>query len=685
MSPTALVRPPATGHPGAGSAERSRPRLPVTRWHTLPSARWALSALVFFLLGLVTTAVGAPQALTWALFGVCYAAGGWDPGLSGLRAMRERTLDVELLMVVAAIGAAAIGQVLDGALLIVIFATSGALEALATARTEDSVRGLLELAPQTAVRVGADGEERIPTVDLRIGDEILVRPGEWIGADGEVVSGFSDVDQASVTGESLPTDRGPGDRVFAGTLNGTGALRVRVNRLARDSVVARIAALVEEAGQAKGTTQLLVERIEQRYSIGMVAATTLLFAVPLLFGEPLQEALLRAMTFMIVASPCAIVLSSMPPLLAAVANAGRHGVLVKSAVAMERLADTDRIALDKTGTLTHGAPVLESVHPLTPGRTDAATTEDVRHRVSEGASTRSRTVPIDEADPVDHLVALAAAVEHASEHPLARAVVQSAAERRLQVPAARDFVARPGQGVSAVVDGHEVTLSSPAGTAHDVPVDLLDRVRSGGRTVVVLRVDGVPHALFVFSDRLRPDAATAVAAAAAVTGRAPVLLTGDNPAAAAQVAGLTGITTLRADLLPADKVAAIQEFEAAGERVAFVGDGVNDAPALAAAHSGIAMGAGADLSLQTADAVVVGEDLTAIPAVIGLSRRARRVVLANLAIAATCILALVTWDLLGDLPLPLGVAGHEGSTVVVGLNGLRLLRERAWTGGVPRS
>ncbi|GAB6903163.1 heavy metal translocating P-type ATPase [Kineosporia succinea] len=627
----------------AVTAAEPRPllRTSATRWHTLPEMRWAAAALGLFLLGLLAQLGGAPAALSWTLYLACYAAGGWEPGRAGLRALRGKTLDVDLLMVVAALGAAAIGQVLDGALLIVIFATSGALEALATARTEDSVRGLLELAPETATRITATGETTVLTADLEPGDEIVVRPGERIGADGQVTSGASDVDQATVTGESLPADKQPGDEVFAGTLNGTGVLRIRVSRRAEDSVVARIALLVDEASRTKATTQLFVEEIEQRYSIGMVTATLLLLAIPLTLGEDLKSALLRAMTFMIVASPCAVVLSSMPPLLAAIANAGRHGVLIKSAVVMERLGSTTRVAFDKTGTLTHGSPVLTAIRPL-------------------GALSELE------------VLRLAAAVEHGSEHPLARAVARQAQERRVDAPAAQNFSAHPGVGVSGTVHGTRVVVSSPRD--HSLP-----ETGNTGNTTVLVEVDGEPAALLSFTDRIRPDASAAVTTTSTITTRPPALLTGDNRASADRVARATGIGEVHADLLPEQKLALINDFQAGGERVTFVGDGINDAPALAAAHTGIALGgAGSDLTLQTADAVVVRDDLTAVPAVIELSRRARRVVIANLGIAATFITVLVLWDLFGDLPLPLGVAGHEGSTVIVGLNGLRLLHEKAW-------
>ncbi|HET6634801.1 MAG TPA: HAD-IC family P-type ATPase, partial [Streptomyces sp.] len=316
----------------------ARPAPRRTRVLALPEARWALAALLLFLAALPPYLAGAPAWAWGPLFALAYAAGGWEPCRSGLQALREKTLDVDLLMIVAALGAAAIGQVMDGALLIVIFATSGSLEALATARTQDSVRGLLDLAPATATRLtDAGGEEVVPTGELRVGDVVLVRPGERVGADGRVLDGASEVDQATITGEPLPAAKQPGDEVFAGTLNGTGALRVAVGRDPADSVIARIVAMVEEASRTKAPTQLFVEKVEQRYALGMVAATIAVFAVPFAFGAALPDALLRAMTFMIVASPCAVVLATMPPLLSAVANAGRHGVLVKSAVVMERL------------------------------------------------------------------------------------------------------------------------------------------------------------------------------------------------------------------------------------------------------------------------------------------------------------------------------------------------------------
>ncbi|MCC4318807.1 heavy metal translocating P-type ATPase [Streptomyces malaysiensis subsp. malaysiensis] len=682
----------------------------------MPEVRWAALATAAFLPALALDLTGAPAWLWAPLYAICYAAGGWEPGLAGLRALRERTLDVDLLMVVAALGAAAIGQFLDGALLIVIFAVSGALEAFATRRTADSVRGLLDLAPDTATRLTPGGaEERVDVSALRVGDTVFVRPGERLPADGTVREGTSDVQQAGITGEPLPVDKGPGDEVFAGTLNGTGALRVTVDRDASETIIARIVSMVEEASEHKAPGQLFIERIEQRYAIGMVAATLALFAIPLALGAELTETLLRAMTFMIVASPCAVVLATMPPLLSAIATCGRNGVLVKSAAAMERLGGITRVALDKTGTLTEASARVRGIRVL-PG---SGLTEH-------------------------EALALAAAAERPSEHPLARAVVAAAEERGLRLEPAADFGSAPGRGVRAVVAGRTVQVGSPlalldsampplerpgdptpptgggdpvrtdvanessrtataddaapAATADDPirtattdgparkAVDQDDPVRvavaevdDGGATAVAVLVDGRPAAVLAIAAPLRAGAAEAVAALGQLTGTPPVLLTGDNKRAAARLGEEVGITDIRAGLLPQDKVATVRGWEDTGERVLMVGDGVNDAPALAAAHTGVAMGrAGSALTLETADAVVVRDELAAVPSLVALSRRARRLVAQNLIIACVCIGALVVWDLFGHLPLPLGVAGHEGSTVLVGLNGLRLLRTSAW-------
>ncbi|MCU1626236.1 MAG: metal transporter ATPase [Pseudonocardia sp.] len=606
----------------------------MSRLLSLPEVRWAALALAAFALAVPAEMLGAPAPLVAALYAACYLAGGWEPAMEGLRALRERTLDVDLLMIVAALGAAAIGQYLDGALLIVIFASSGALEAVMTARTRAGITGLLDLAPERANRVGPDGEQQVRAADLAVGDEVVVRPGERVPADGTVLDGVTEIDTASLTGEPLPVRRGTGDEVHAGTVNGTGSIRVRVDKDPADTLVAGIAAQVGRAAETKSRRQLFVERIERRYSVLVVVGALALVAVPLAFGADLRGTLLRAMTFMIVASPCAIVLATMPPLLAAIAVAGRRGVLLKDATVVETLAEVDAVALDKTGTVTRGRPEVRDVRPL--------------------------------AGTADALLALAAAAEAGSEHVLGRAVVAEARRRGLALAPATDFAAVPGSGVRAVVGGREVWVGRSATPAVD-------------HTVVDVLVDGEPAGTLVLADELRPGARAAVAALADAVGEAPALLTGDAAGPAEGVAARVGVSRVHAGLLPADKAAIVDGWRAEGRIVLAVGDGINDAPLLATADVGLAVAEGAgSLSTEAADGVLLRDPLGAPAPLVTLARRACRVARANLAFAAAVIVGLVVWDLAGTLPLAVGVAGHELSTVLVCLNGLRLLVRPGW-------
>ncbi|WP_345411577.1 heavy metal translocating P-type ATPase [Pseudonocardia xishanensis] len=663
---------------------------------SLPEVRSAALALAAFALAVPADLWGAPWPLVALLYAACYVAGGWEPARSGLQALRERTLDVDLLMIVAALGAAAIGQYLDGALLIVIFAGSGALEAVMTARTRAGITGLLHLAPETAHRVvcrepgSAAGVEAdtvtVRAADLLVGDEVVVRPGEKVPADGTVLAGAGEIDASSLTGEPLPVPRRTGDEVFAGTLNGTGVLRVRVATDPRESVVAGIAAQVARAAETKSTRQLWVERIERRYSVIVVLAAVAVFVVPLVLGADLRSALLRAMTFMIVASPCAIVLATMPPLLAAIAVAGRRGVLLKEAGVVEALAEVDAVVLDKTGTVTSGRPEVRSVEAVV------------------------------DCSP-DEVLALAAAAEQGSEHVLGRAIVAAAQRRDLRVPDARDTTALPGEGIVALVtrDGASVRVTvgrpdldagdrdrplraesavgtaltthdrrscSPHGTKRAEGADhlaaLVVRVERRGWTAVVVRVGGEAVGVLGLADEPRPGARDAIDGLRATVGE-PTLLTGDAVGPARALAERAGISQVRAGLSPADKHALLPEHALA------VGDGLNDAPLLAGAHVGLAVGDGAaTLSVEAADGVLLRDPLGALAPLVRLARRARRTARVNLAFAAAVIVGLVAWDLVGTLPLAVGVAGHELSTVLVCLNGLRLAVWPGWSEGGER-
>ncbi|WP_298800357.1 heavy metal translocating P-type ATPase [uncultured Pseudonocardia sp.] len=635
----------------------------------MAEVRWAAVSLAAFVVAVLLGAVGVAWPVVAGVYLVCYLAGGWEPALEGLRALRERRLDVDLLMIVAAVAAAAIGQWFDGGLLVVIFATSGALEAVMTARTRASITALLDIAPdtatvldhptstqtntQTGTDTGGGGVERvIAAVELVAGQQVLVRPGERIPGDGLVVAGVSEVDTAALTGEPVPVRRAVGDQVLAGTVNGTGVLRVRVTRDAADSVVAGIAAQVERAAETKAGRQLFIERVEARYSVLVVAVTLALLVIPLLAGAGFTETLLRAMTLMIVASPCAVVLATMPPLLAAVAVAGRRGVLVKDVTVIEALVDLDAVALDKTGTLTTGRPQVTSITTLTTGDAVAG----------------------------DAVLAMAAAAETGSEHVLGQAVRQHALARGLTIPTAQDFAAIPGEGVHAQVGGSHVLVGRPQLLPDPDPaVDaLVEHLEGDGATAVVVVIDNRAAAVIGLTDQPRPGAAAAVAELRRVVGGEPEILTGDAAGPATLLAERVGVRHVHAGLLPADKVTHIQQRQAQGRRVLAVGDGLNDSPLLAAADVGLVVGdttgggAGA-LTVQAADGVLTRDPLAELAPLITLARRARRVVRANLAFAATVIVALSAWDLIATLPLALGVAGHELSTVIVCLNGLRLL------------
>lgn len=609
---------------------------------SLPEVRWAGAALLAFLAALGADLLGAPSAVVVGLYLACYVLGGWEPALEGLRALGEKRLDVDLLMIVAAVAAAAIGQWFDGGLLVVIFATSGALESVMTARTRASIDALLDLAPETAVVVDDGAERTVPAAGLVAGQVVVVRPGERIPGDGTVLDGVSEVDTSALTGEPVPARTGPGDTVLAGTVNGTGVLRVRVSRDAADTVVAGVAAQVERAAETKAGRQLFIERVEQRYSVLVVAGTVLLLTVPLLLGAPFTETLLRAIVFVIVASPCAIVLATMPPLLAAVAVSGRRGTLVKDVTVLEALAEVDTVVLDKTGTLTSGRPQVVSVTPL-----------------------GSR--------PADELLALAGAAEAGSEHVLGRAVRAHVLERGLRLPRAEGFTAVPGEGVRAVVDGRSVAVGRPE-LAGDVEVPGVAALQEAGRTAVVVLVDGEPAGVLGLSDEPRPGAADALAALRREVGGEPQVLTGDAERPARVLAGRLGLTRVRAGLLPDGKVEVVRAEQARGRRVLAAGDGINDAPLLTSADVGLVVSEGAGaLSLEAADGVLTRDPLGSLAPLVVLARRARRIARANLAFAATVIVVLVGWDLVGTLPLVVGVAGHELSTVLVCLNGLRLL------------
>jgi Cd2+/Zn2+-exporting ATPase len=597
------------------------------------------------------TVLGLPQWTAQLAFVGAYVAGGAFSVVRAVKSLAARRLDIDLLMLLSAAGAAMIGEVAEGATLLFLFSLSNALESRALRRTTRAIGSLMKLRPDEAMLLGPDGEEqRVPADRVEPGQVVRVRPGGRIPVDGHVLSGHTAADQAAITGESVPVTKDPGDPVFSGTINVGGTVEITVDRRAAESTLARIIKLVEEAREAKAPTQRFIDRFEQGYAATVLFAALVAVVVPLAFGELFRPAFYRAMTLLVVASPCAVVISTPATILAALAHAARQGLLFKGGAPLEELADIDTVAFDKTGTLTEGRPVVTEVVPF-------------------GSSEAER------------VLVLAAAVERLSEHHLGRAVVGEAENRGLRVPVATALRNLRGRGAVAQVGGEPVAVgrlelvaeqNGPAPSAGERAQ--VETLLQEGRTVMFVSGCGQSGAVAI-EDQVRSEAAPAVAELKHLQISSTLLLTGDNPQVARKVAAEVGLDSWQADLLPQDKVEIIRDLSRSGERVVMVGDGVNDAPALASATLGVAMGvAGTDAALEVADLVLVRDQLSQLPYAIRLARRSRRIVRQNLAFACAVIAVLVVINLVHGLPLPIGVIGHEGSTILVVLNGLRLLR-----------
>ena len=610
--------------------------------------------LLTLLLGWIGTATGLiPTRVALTFYVVAYLSGGWYPVLGTVNALRRRTLDVNLLMVLAALGAAAVNQWREGATLMFLFSLSGALEHYAMGRSRHAIRALMKLSPEQAL-VRRDGVEQIvPVENLVIGDVIIVRPGERLPADGTVLAGVSSVDQAPITGESIPVPKSPGSSVFAATINGDGALEISVAKLAGESTLARVIRMVEEAQAERTPTQRMTEWIGTRYTIGVLVVVGLFIAVPpIALGAAFAPAFYRAMTLMTVASPCALVISTPAAILSAIAAAAKRGVLFKGGGALEELGRVRCVAFDKTGTLTRGMPEITDL------------------------------VPASGVEAVE-LLTVAAAVERHSEHPLARAILSSATEHELLPPHASGFRAIVGNGVEAIIEGQSArvgTVALLADTDISVPETALvcaGALREAGKTVIFVSWGTVYLGCIALADTIRPSARGVITALKRLGVRQTVMLSGDNVRVAEAIGAELGLDSVRAELLPEEKLTAIRELQEWYGGVAMVGDGVNDAPALAAATVGIAMGgAGTDVALETADVALMADDLASLADGVDLSRRARRIVRQNVTIALGVIVVLAPIAALGLIRLPIGVVAHEGSTLVVVANGLRLLTAR---------
>ena len=617
-------------------------RLPAETWLAPRLVALTLAAIILSLLG---ERAGAPYEVVMALNILSYFAGGYYGARTAFASLRHGEIDVDLLMILAALGAAAIGEWQEGATLLFLFSLSNVLQEYAIGRSRSAIRSLFKLYPQVAtVKRGAE-LAKLPIDDIRIGDTVLIAPGERIPVDGEVIAGNSAVDESPITGESIPVDKSPGAAVFAGTLNTLGSLDVRAQRKAADTTLSRIIKLVEEAQESKAPTERYLERFEQRYAMLILFSIALVIVLPPALGlVDFESNFYRAMVLMTVASPCALVISVPSAFISAIASAARGGVLIKGGASLEQLAKIKVVAFDKTGTLTIGKPAV----------TDLVA-----------------AAGIDE----DDLLRSAAAVEARSEHPLAKAIVDHARKARLSVAEGEDFATVTGKFARAQLLGAVVRVGRVSLLRQDAPLPAPLRqaqasLQAAGKTTVGVLQDNRWLGLIALADECRVDAPQIIASLRA-RGIAAVMLTGDNQRVAEAIAAQTGIERVYADLLPQDKSDIVAQLREEYGAVAMLGDGINDAPALALADVGMAMGgAGTDVALETADAVLMGDQLPRLDEALALAARAKRVVWQNIAFSLTVIALLILGVFAVDLPLPVGVLGHEGSTVIVVLNGL---------------
>lgn len=613
---------------------------------------FSLTAGLLVLIGwLGQTFFGLPVMIATVFYMAAYVFGGWDISQHAWHALKEKHFDTDLLMVMAALGAAFLGEFAEGALLLFLFSLGHALEERALDRARAAVRALADLAPKVAL-VRRDGKEQeLPVESLQLEDVVIVRPGVRIPMDGVILTGSSGIDQSSVTGESLPLDKVPGDQVFASTVNGEGALEVKVTRLAKDSTLARVMKMVEEAQAQKSPTQQTVEKFERVFVPAVLIVTALIIILPPLFGFPFRVSFLRAMTLLVAASPCALALGTPATILAGVAQAARNGVLVKGGVHLENLGRLKAIAFDKTGTVTHGKPEVTDivVFPASGWK---------------------------EAD----LLSLAAGAESRSAHPLAQAVVRSAQTQGLPVSVVDEVESLTGRGLRAVSNGKTVwignqKLMEEAGAAlSDETITKAQFFQQAGKSIMWVAVDKSVVGLIALADTLRQEAASAMKALKKIGVEHTIMLTGDNARSASAIAAEVGLTEFRADLMPEDKLTIIRDLVKEYGQVAMIGDGVNDAPALANATVGIAMGgAGTDVALETADVALMGDDLSKLPFAVGLGRATRAIIMQNLFISLGVIALLVIASLAGWASIGIAIIFHEGSTLVVVANALRLL------------
>ena len=603
--------------------------------------------------GFVGEKLGAVTPVFMALYIAAILLGGWGNFRKAARSLPKFDFNMSVLMSFAIVGAGAIGAWEEAAVVAFLFSASEMLESWTMERARRSIGDLMGGVPKTARIQLADGSvEEVAVDDVRIGDLMFVRPGEKLALDGIIVSGTSSLDEASITGESVPAEKTEGAEVFAGTLNGEGLLRIEVKRLVDDTTVARIVHMVEEAQTKRAPSQAFVDRFAAIYTpVVLALAAGVVLVPPLFFGQSWEPWIYRGLSLLIISCPCALVVSTPVSIVSAISNAARRGVLIKGGVHLEQMGAIRAMAFDKTGTLTEGRPSVSDV-------------------VSLNDTDESR------------LLQLAASLERGSQHPLAVAIIREAEARSIELLPIDDMQSLSGLGVRATVDGHQVAVGSPrmhAGNADLVNVEaVLDALYREGKTAVLVERDGLLVGAIGIADAVRKTSRDAITALKQAGIEHAIMLTGDNPAAAAAISHQAGIDEFRAELLPEAKLDAVTSLLGKYGKVAMVGDGVNDAPALATATVGIAMGgAGTDTALETADIALMADDLTQLPFAVGLSRAALRTIKINIAFAIGIKMLALLLMFPGWLTLWMAIMADMGASIVVTLNGIRLLR---WKG-----
>jgi Cd2+/Zn2+-exporting ATPase len=615
------------------------------RWYLFPPLR---NALIAGVLSAVAFALGhlqfIPHLAEIGTYVFAILLGGYHWAREGMEELlQERVVGIEVLMIAATVGSSALGLWDEAAALVVLYGAAEGLEELTYAKTRHSIRQLLDLAPQQAWKLVNGEEVSVGVEELEPGDVFLIRPGESIPTDGIIIKGRSSINEAPITGEAVPVEKKVGDRVFSATINQEGALEVRATASYQDNTLSRMIHLVEEAQAQKGKAQLFIERFGRRYTPLVLVVAVLIIVVPTLLGLDLSEWATRAMVFLVAAAPCALIMSTPVAIAAGIGIAGKHGVLIKGGVALEDIGRIRAAAFDKTGTLTKGKPVVTDIVAL-------------------------------KGDP-ESVLCLAATIERSSEHPIARAIVARAEAGRIKCLETTDFSAVAGYGAVAQVQGRKIYVGKPGlfkrmGFQVESLGQLID-LRAAGNTVMLVGTDEGLEGIIALRDEVRPQAREFIQQLGELGVKA-AMLTGDNEASARAVAEAVGIDSVYADLKPEDKMLVLKELKQRYEYVAMVGDGINDAPALASASVGVAMGvAGSDAAIEAADLALMSDDLSKLVYAIRIGRKARRVSQQNIVFSLVVLAVLIPAAVFGAISITVAVLAHEASELLAVANGLR--------------